>query len=219
MSIRLRISGEYACFTRPEMKVERVSYDVITPSAAVGVLDAIYWKPAIRWFVKKIEVLKPIRFQPFRTNEIKPIAAGRDAAAAYKSGDLRDLGIEIGIKTRTQRTSLLLVDVDYIIEADFIETGKEASNRMKHESIFNRRAENGQCFQQPSLGLRQFTANFQLLEPNAEAPTPIAESRDLGFMLHHIDHETNPRLPAFFRASMENGVINVPRFDSPEVVK
>lgn len=220
MSIKLRISGEYACFTRPEMKVERVSYDVITPSAATGILEAIYWKPAIRWHVRKIHVLKPVRFQSLRTNEVKDVASPSKAAAAHASGYLDGLELDVGSRMqRTQRTSLVLVDVDYVIDAYFTETGKEASNPMKHEAMFQRRAENGQCFQQPSLGLRQFPAHFELLPDSSEAPNPIAESRDLGFMLHHIDHESTPKLPAFFRAIMNDGVIEVPCHDSPEVVK
>lgn len=218
MSIRLRISGEYACFTRPEMKVERVSYDVITPSAATGVLEAIYWKPAIRWHVKRIQVLKPVRFQSLRTNEVKSIGSASKAASARASGYVDDLALDASA-VRTQRTSLILVDVDYIVEAYFTETGKEASNPMKHESIFKRRAENGQCFHQPSLGLRQFPARFELLTETSVSPSPIAETRDLGFMLHHIDHESTPRRPAFFRATMQNGIIEVPQHDAPEVMK
>lgn len=221
MSIRLRISGEYACFTRPEMKVERVSYDVITPSAATGILEAIYWKPAIRWHVKKIEVLKPIRFQSLRTNEVKNVGSQSKAVAAYASGYVDGLALDISDVPlhRTQRTSMILVDVDYIIDAYFTETGKEVSNPMKHEAMFKRRAENGQCFHQPSLGLRQFPARFELLPESIELPAPIAENRDLGFMLHHIDHEYTPKRPAFFRAVMKEGVIEVPRYDAPEIVK
>jgi CRISPR-associated protein Cas5d len=202
------------------MKVERVSYDVITPSAATGILEAIYWKPAIRWHIKKIQVLKPVRFQSLRTNEVKDTASAAKAATAHAAGNLDGLRIETSKHLqRTQRTSLLLVDVDYVIEAFFTETGKEPANPMKHEAMFKRRAEGGQCFHQPSLGMRQFPASFELLSETSETPPPIGESRDLGFMLHHIDHECSPKRPAFFRAIMNDGVIDVPRYDASEVVK
>jgi CRISPR-associated protein Cas5d len=219
MTIKLRVSGEWACFTRPEMKVERVSYDTITPSAAVGVLEAVYWKPAIRWHVKSISVLKPIRFQSFRTNEVDVIGSSANALQGMKKGVVDKLSVSAA-DNRTQRTSLVLADVDYVIEAYFTLTNvNDDMNTAKHASIFNRRASQGQSHHQPSLGLRQFDARFALVEDASQLPKPIQETRDLGFMLHHIDHASQVKQPAFFRAKMVAGVIAVPSLDSPEVVR
>ena len=187
--IRLLVSGDHACFTRPEMKVGRVSYDAITPSAARGMLKAIHWKPTIRWIIEKIHVLKPIRFQSLRRNEIGHKAPAGTIRRAMNAGSLDGLDIVVD-EDRQQRAATLLVNVAYVIEARFELTARAGAedNEGKHLDIFTRRARKAQCFHQPSLGTREFPARFDLLEPDAPAPSAIPESRDLGFMLFDIDH-------------------------------
>jgi CRISPR-associated protein Cas5d len=215
--IRLLVSGDHACFTRPEMKVERVSYDVMTPSAARGILEAIHWKPAIRWIVEAIHVLKPIRFQSIRRNEVAhkaPVGAIRKAMMAES---LEGLALVVEDE-RQQRAATVLVDVAYVIGARFELTDKRGpdDNEGKHLDVFNRRARKGQCFHQPCLGTREFPARFSLLEPGAPLPVAIREDRDLGFMLYDIDH-AGGRSSLFFRARLEEGVIKVPAPGSPEI--
>lgn len=216
--VKLLVSGDFACFTRPEMKVERVSYDVMTPSAARGILEAIHWKPAIRWIVEAIHVLKPIRFQSIRRNEVGhkvPVAVVR---RAEKSGSLRDLGLIVE-EARQQRAATVLVDVAYVVEARFELTEKAGpeDSEGKHLDMFNRRARKGQCFHQPCLGTREFPARFELIEPGAPLPPAIdVPSRDLGFMLYDIDHQAD-RTSLFFRARLEDGVLRVPPPGSPEI--
>lgn len=213
MPVRLHVWGERACFTRPEMKVERVSYDVITPSAARGILEAIHWKPAIRWQVDRIHVLKPIRFQSIRRNEVGAKASASNAASAMKRGDTAGLGIAVD-ENRQQRAALVLVDVAYVIEAHFTMTDKAGSDDTpaKHLSMFNRRAEQGQCFHRPCLGNREFAAEFTLIPEGAALPPCEleADKRDanLGWMLHDIDF-ANGNESRFFRAEMRGGVIDV----------
>ncbi|SFE89448.1 type I-C CRISPR-associated protein Cas5c [Roseivivax sediminis] len=206
--IKLLVRGRNACFTRPEMKVERVSYDVITPSAARGILEAIHWKPAIRWVVDRLHVLRPIRFETIRRNEVaSKIPAGK-ARSAMKSGDLDGLALAVD-EDRQQRAMLCLADVAYGIEAHFEMTGRAGpeDNPGKHAEMFRRRAARGQCFHQPCLGVREFPADFELVEAIPEA---IAEDRDLGWMLHDIDY-ANDRTSVFYRARMEDGMIDVAR--------
>ena len=161
--VRLWVSGDFACFTRPEMKVERVSYDVMTPSAARGILEAIHWKPAIRWIVEAVHVLKPVRFQSIRRNEVGHKAPAASIRQAMKSGDISDLLLLVD-EDRQQRAATVLVDVAYVIEARFEMTAKAgpSDNEGKHLDSFNRRARKGQCFHQPSLGTREFPARFRL---------------------------------------------------------
>jgi CRISPR-associated protein Cas5d len=207
------------------MKVERVSYDVMTPSAARGILEAIHWKPSIKWIVEEIRVLKPIRFQSIRRNEVgakTPVATVRKA---MKAGDLGDLHLLIE-SNRQQRAATVLADVAYVISARFELTPKAdgSDNPGKHLDTFNRRARKGQCFHQPSLGTREFPARFELLEPDAALPAPETETadlgfvmpRDLGFMLYDIDH-AGDRSSLFFRATLDRGVMKVPPPDSPEI--
>jgi len=213
MSVRLHVWGERACFTRPELKVERVSYDVITPSAARGILEAVHWKPAIRWHIDRIHVLRPIRFQSFRRNEVGAKASAANAASAMKRGDTNGLGLIVD-ENRQQRATLALVDVAYVIEAHFTMTDRAGpeDSAAKHISMFNRRAEQGQCFHRPCLGTREFDAEFALLPDGAPLPVydPPLVKRDVdfGWMLHDIDfaHGNTSR---FFRAVMEDGVIDV----------
>ncbi|WP_276931458.1 type I-C CRISPR-associated protein Cas5c [Elstera cyanobacteriorum] len=215
--IRLRVSGKHALFTRPEMKVERVSYDVMTPSAARGILEAIHWKPAITWVIDAIHVLKPIRFQTLRRNEVGHKAPVGKIKTAMNRGSLDGLQI-IADEDRQQRAATLLVDVAYVIEAHFHWTNKRGPEDSdgKHLDTFNRRARKGQCFHQPCLGTREFPADFDLLEPYAPLPETIPDSRDLGFMLWDIDHARG-RASMFFRATLENGVLKVPPPTSLEI--
>lgn len=211
--VRLHAWGERACFTRPEMKVERVSYDVITPSAARGILEAIYWKPAIRWVVDRISVLKPIRFESIRRNEVGHKVPATTITRAMKTGSTEGL-VQVVEDDRQQRAATILKDVGYVIEAHFERTERWGTDESdgKHLDCFNRRADRGQCFHRPCMGVREFPAHFAL--PAAERP--ISETRDLGLMLLDIDFLDNAT-PRFFRARMTEGVIAVPRMDAPEV--
>lgn len=203
--------GELACFTRPEMKVERVSYDVITPSAARGIIEAIYWKPEIRWVVDRLRVLNPIRFTSIRRNEVGKKGSAKAAASAMQSGS-GSLGLYIEDE-RQQRAALLLRDVAYVIHAHFEILGGE-HNEGKHLDAFNRRARTGQCFHRPYLGCREFAADFALIENDLAIPhchPGLAGRHDLGLMLHDIDF-ANGRQPRFFQAVMQDGIIDVPSF-------
>ena len=212
--IKLHCWGEWACFTRPETKVERVSYDVMTPSAARGILEAIYWKPEIRWIIGRIIVLKPIRFTSVRRNEVSDKISEKTAKQAMKSGkgklalyvDDRDI--------RQQRASLVLRDVAYVIEAHFdVVDGPE--NAAKHLDQFCRRARKGQCYTRPYLGCREFATNFRLVENGDALPevdSSLLGNRDLGWMLHDIEFGNKELQPKFFRAMMNNGVVQVPPF-------
>ena len=226
--IILEISGDYALFSRPEMKVERVSYDVITPSAARGVLEAIYWKPQIRWIIDAITVINPIRFTNIRRNEISK-KASTPRAGLVAEGGTDNIGIYVD-ENRQQRASLLLKDVRYIVHAHLhlfdtrMERGgpevpaNEAAG--KHLEMFKRRARKGQAFQQPYLGCREFPARFTLHETNENLPTPdssLSGDKDLGFILHDIEFDQNPNTkavnsttPHFFRPQMANGTFTVP---------
>ena len=218
--IRILVWGERACFTRPEMKVERVSYDVITPSAARGILDAIHWKPAIRWSVDRIHVLKPIRFESIRRNEVGGKLSPASVVKAMKAGSTAGLANYVD-EDRQQRAATVLRDVAYVIEAHFeltIKAGAEDSVG-KHLDIFNRRARKGQCFQMPCMGVREFPAHFKLLEDGDALPAAhesLLPERDLGWMLHDIDFDKQ-MTPRFFRAQMVGGSIDVPPWQSEEV--
>lgn len=218
--IRLKICGERACFTRPEMKIERVSYDVITPSAARGILEAIYWKPAIRWVIDRITVLKPIRFESIRRNEVGGKIPAANITKALKAGSTQGLVTYVD-EDRQQRAATVLRNVAYIVEAHFELTSKAGQDDTegKHLDIFNRRARRGQCFHMPCLGVREFPADFELLEDSSFIPSvddSLLGDKDLGYMLHDIDFQ-NTNTPRFFRAQMKDGVIEVPAFTSAEV--
>ena len=216
--VKLLVSGPRACFTRPEMKAERVSYDALTPSAARGILEAIHWKPAIRWVIDRIHVLQPIRFQSIRRNEVGSKAPAGKIKTAMNRGSLEDLALLVD-EDRQQRASTVLVDVAYVIEAHFERTARAGADDTegKHIEMFNRRAERGQCFHQPCLGTREFAADFRLISDGEPLPKAIGETRDLGFMLWDIDHSRPDRPSLFFRAMLEHGVIAVPRPGSPEI--
>jgi len=206
----LEISGDFACFTRPEMKVERVSYDVITPSAARAVFEAILWKPAIRWHVRRIEVLAPIRWINLRRNEVASVISIRNVQQAMEEGE-GDLAIHIE-DDRQQRAGLFLRDVAYRVHAD-LEVRSDRGDPeppQKFFAMFERRAAAGQCVNQPYLGCREFAARFRLVTDPTSEPPPIGETRDLGWMLHDLDfrNPADPQ-PVFFRAEMHAGSIEV----------
>ncbi|PAW66318.1 MAG: type I-C CRISPR-associated protein Cas5 [Verrucomicrobiia bacterium Tous-C5FEB] len=236
--IHLKVSGDYALFSRPEMKVERVSYDVMTPSAARGILEAIYWKPQIRWIIDEIHVLNPIRFTNIRRNEVSSkiaVKGGTGVNAAMANPEIRPT-MDVA-ENRQQRASLLLKDAAYLIKArvHLFDTrhdrngpevpANEAAG--KHLEIFKRRALKGQAFQQPYFGCREFPVRFELIENEADLPKPhpdflTGQPKDLGFMLHDIEFEQDratkkvkATTPHFFRASMTDGVILVPTLPFP----
>jgi CRISPR-associated protein Cas5d len=213
--VKLHVWGERACFTRPEMKVERVSYDVMTPSAARGILEAIHWKPAILWVIDRIHVLAPIQFQSFRRNEVGTKISAVTAERAMRAGSATELGLVVE-DNRQQRASTLLVNVVYVIEAHFEMTARATADDTpaKHLSMFNRRAASGQCFHRPCLGTREFAANFALIAEGAPLPPSNLPSdqcdRDLGWMLHDIDH-AGDKSSRFFRARLVDGVLDIGR--------
>jgi CRISPR-associated protein Cas5d len=209
-SIKLRVWGERACFTRPEMKVERVSYDVMTPSAARGILEAVHWKPAIRWVVDAIEVLKPIRFESIRRNEVASKIPTNNVSAAMRSGDRNGLRLLVD-DDRQQRAAIILRDVAYVIHAHFEMTPKagDGDNPQKHFEMFTRRAEKGQCFHRPCLGCREFAADFALDDGIREEPQESLKGpKELGWMLDDIDF-ANGMTPKFFLARVVDGLIDV----------
>lgn len=202
-TFRVRARGPMACFTRPELKVERVSYEVMTPSAARGVLEAILWKPAIRWRIERIHVLAPIRFAQIKRNEVNSRLSERGNHSAYFADE-----------DRAQRNTLYLRDVDYVIEAHLELTAKVGpeDNITKFVEMFLRRLEKGQHFHQPYLGCREFAADV-IVAP--EILPPAEESlrlKPLGLILHDIDFENGNR-PRFFDAKIVDGTMEVPRFE------
>lgn len=208
--IRLRVFGDYALFSRPELKVERYSYDVMTPSAARGILDAIYYHPGLRWCVKRIIVEKPIRFTNIRRNEVSKKILASDLFAAA-NGSKKFICIDRG-DAIAQRAASLLRDVSYVIEANFDVIPEKMGaddSADKFYAIFCNRAKRGRCFTQPYLGCREFPASFELITPDSRPPKPIDESRDLGIMLYDIDYSDDTICPMFFHAELIDGVITV----------
>lgn len=209
--IKVKVWGDYACFTRPEMKVERVSYDVITPSAARGILDAIYWKPSIRWVIDGIRVLNEINFDNVRRNEVeKKVVTPSKAAMEGQVVPALHLATQ---ENHQQRATLLLRDVAYVIEAHFEMTGKAGSDdtKEKHYNIALRRLRRGQCYHRPYLGCREFPAFFSLIETDQVPDSFYSDhgKMDLGWMLNDIDFDNN-RTAQFFRTEMIDGYITVP---------
>lgn len=208
----LEVAGPYACFTRPEMKVERVSYDVITPSAARAVFESILWKPAIRWRVTQIEVLHPIRFINLRRNEVSAVVSTRNVQQAMHAGS-GNLALYIEDE-RQQRAGYFLRDVAYRLHAELSLAPGCTEPLMKYTEMFTRRARKGQCVNQPYLGCREFAAQFRLVEAGEQGPAPLPETRALGWLLHDLDF-SNPAdpQPRFFDAKMNDGVVDVPPFE------
>jgi len=207
-SVRLKLKGDFACFTRPEMKGERVSYDIITPSAARGTMEAIYWNPDIRWVVDRIHVLNPIRFFNIRRNELKSTIFYKLVKIARNNGKRP---VERFIEQdRIQRASLILRDVAYVIDAHYALKNRRAKkDALRHREIFNRRVRRGQCFHQPYLGCREFSAVFGPADEISESFSNITGEQDLGWVLHDQDYE-NGMQPVLFHARMVDGVIDVP---------
>lgn len=212
----LEVRGDFACFTRPEMKVERVSYDLITPSAARAVFDAILWKPALRWRIRRIEVLNPVRWISVRRNEVGTVASSRNAQVAMNEGR-GQLALYIEDE-RQQRAGLFLRDVAYRLYADMeLLTAEARANPSKYVAMFNRRAQSGQCVNQPYLGCREFAARFRWIELDADGQPPAHEppslqewDADLGWMLYDLDYR-NPAAPQprFFRAQVRRGALDL----------
>lgn len=206
MSIRIEAWGDYACFSRPEMKTERVSYDVMTPSAARGLIESIYWHPGLRYSIDKIFVLNPIKFTSIRRNEVKSTLLASSALASAKAGTSIALYTPENIQ---QRAAMLLQDVHYVIEAHFDLTDKAApgDNPGKFQDILRRRLNRGQFYSMPYFGCREFAAHFREW-PGGDIPA-LSLTQDLGFMLYDMDY-CNPQdiRPKFFRAKLEHGVLD-----------
>lgn len=203
-TFKVRARGPYACFTRPEFKVERVSYEVMTPSAARGILEAILWKPAIRWRVERIHVLAPIKLMAVKRNEVARKASVESDVARYFADE-----------DRVQRNTLMLRDVDYIIEASFELTAKAGGDDsvQKFVEIFQRRLEKGQCFHMPYLGCREFAAQVEPAPERWEVPKEIRGQRDLGMILHNLDFAADGSgtgRPHFFPARLDDGRVEIP---------
>jgi CRISPR-associated protein Cas5d len=206
----VRVRGQFACFTRPEFKTERFSYEVLTPSAARGILEAVLWKPAIYWHVRQIRILSPVRFVQFKRNEVNSRVATQRAVAASRTG--AQIGDYFADEDRAQRNTVALRDVDYAVEAEIVMTSRAGSddNPTKFDEMFRRRLERGQFHMQPYLGCREFPA---IVEPYVGNPTPLeSESRDLGLMLHDIRYSAARNEAVFFNARLEKGVMEVPEW-------
>lgn len=209
--VRVKVWGDYALFSRPEMKVERCSYDVMTPSAARGILEAVYWHPGMRWVIDAIYIMKPIQFTSVRRNEVKSKISANTVLQVYNGAAKR-----LGISSRdeiVQRASLLLRNVEYIIEAHFemTEQANASDNPGKFKDIIMRRLRRGECFHTPYFGCREFPVKFCLYE-GEEIRTAYEEEeiRDLGYMLYDMDYsDANQIQPMFFRAVMKRGVLDV----------
>lgn len=218
MPICLEVWGDYALFTRPEFKTERCSYDIITPSAARGILESIFWHPGLKYSIDRIHVCSPIRFTNLRRNEVKATVSARSARTVMErgAGDLYLCTTE----NIQQRASMLLRNVHYVIEAHFDMTDRAApgDNPGKFQDILKRRARKGQFYHQPYFGCREFPVNFKLCEHIPDCPGSLKGARDLGWMLWGMDY-TNPEdiQPMFFRAVLRDGVLEVPTLESGEV--
>lgn len=220
MSVLIELWGDYACFSRPEMKVERVSYDVMTPSAARGLIEAIYWHPGMKWVIDKIHVRAPIRFTNIRRNEVKDVVSARKVKTAMEQGQG-----ELYLATPEsiqQRAAMVLRDVHYVIEAHFEMTNKAApgDNPGKFQDIITRRLKRGQFYHQPCFGVREFPANFAPCAEMPPCPTELVGRVDLGWMLLDMDYSDPQDIrPMFFRAVLEDGVLQVPSVTSEEVAR
>lgn len=210
LGVRVKVWGDYALFSRPEMKVERCSYDIITPSAARGILEAIYWHPGMSWKIDSIHVIKPIQFTSIRRNEVKSKISANNVLSVY-NGAKKELFIS-SKEEIVQRASLLLKDVEYVISAHFDLTDKanDSDNPGKFKDIIMRRLRRGECYHTPYFGCREFPANFCLCEEEVHGAYEVVDDKDLGFMLYDMDY-SNPEdiQPMFFRAVMRRGVVDL----------
>ena len=219
MSILVEVWGDYACFSRPEMKVERVSYDVMTPSAARGLLESIYWHPGLMWVIDRIHVCSPIRFTNIRRNEVKDTISLKKAETILKNGGNFYLSTSESIQ---QRAAMVLRDVHYVIEAHFQMTAKASpsDNPGKFRDIMRRRLEKGQFYHQPYFGVREFPANFRPCQTVPPCPESLCGEVDLGWMLLDLDYQDPQNItPKFFRAVLRDGVLEVPSMDAQGVVE
>ena len=216
MPIQVEVWGDYACFTRPEMKTERVSYDVMTPSAARGLLESIYWHPGLRWVIDCIHVCSPIRFTNIRRNEVKEKISAQNVRKVMNTGEV-ELWLATS-KSIQQRAAMVLRDVRYVIEAhfDLTDAAGLGDNAGKFQDIMKRRLERGQCYSMPYFGTREFPAQFRRCTELPPCPEELKGTRDLGWMLWDMDYRDPENItPRFFRASLEDGVLKMP--DSGEV--
>lgn len=204
--LEVRVWGPLACFTRPEMKVERVSYPVMTPSAARGVLESIFWKPEVSWRVVEIVVVSPVRYFSILRNEVN----NRQSVQSARGWEARGHGGYDATADRSQRHTLALRDVDYVIRAEMQLRPHATDDIAKYRDQFRRRVREGRCFSTPYLGCREFAASFA--EPSG-TERPIAESLDIGMMLLQIDYvpgSSGRGTPTFFEAALDNGILRVP---------
>ncbi len=218
MPIKIEVWGDYACFSRPEMKVERVSYDVMTPSAARGLIEAVYWHPGMRWVIDKIHVCAPIRFTNIRRNEVEDVISYKKMEALME-GSTKPSYI-VTSKSIQQRAAMVLRDVHYVIEAHFEMTARAGAgdNPGKFQDIIRRRVEKGQFYHQPCFGTREFIAHFKLCAEMPPCPEELNGTRDLGWMLLDMDYRDPANIkPMFFRATLIDGVLTVPPSDSEGV--
>lgn len=219
MSISVEAWGDFACFSRPELKTERVSYDVMTPSAARGLLESIFWHPGLRWRIDRIHVCAPIRFTNIRRNEVKDIVSARNARTAMETGAEIYLSASDSIQ---QRAALVLRDVHYVIDAHFEMTDRAApsDNPGKFQDMMRRRVERGQFYHAPCFGVREFPARFKSCTQLPPCPEELKGERDLGWMLLDLDYSDPENItPHFFRAVLRDGVLEVPEMGSREVWK
>lgn len=217
MSISVEVWGDYALFSRPEMKTERVSYDVMTPSAARGLLEAVMWHPGMKWVVDRIHVCAPIRFTNIRRNEVKDTVNARNAKAVMERGGELYLATPSSIQ---QRAAMVLRDVHYVIDAHFDMTMRASptDNPGKFQEMTRRRLEKGQFYHQPCFGVREFPASFKLCESPPPCPEELEGERDLGWMLLDLDYSDPANItPHFFRAVLHDGILEVPPMHSMEV--
>ncbi|MEG1491994.1 MAG: type I-C CRISPR-associated protein Cas5c [Oscillospiraceae bacterium] len=210
MSVKVEVWGDYACFSRPELKVERMSYDVMTPSAARGLLEALYWHPGLKWIIDRIYVLSPIKFSNIRRNEVKSKISANNVLRVMNGGT-SPLYINTSDDIQ-QRAATVLRDVHYVIEAHFEMTEKAmpGDNPGKFQDIMRRRLESGQCYHTPCFGVREFPANFRPWEGGEIKTAYPDEETDLGLMLFDLDYTDSENIvPMFFRAKLKNGVLDL----------
>lgn len=211
IGVKVKVWGDYALFSRPELKTERYSYDVMTPSAARGILEAIYWHPGMEWVIDKIYVKKPIQFTSIRRNEVKSKISANNVLSVYNGAQK-----ELFISTKAdivQRASTLLKDVEYVIEAHFEMTqqANDTDNPGKFKDIIMRRLRKGECYHTPYFGCREFPVNFNLCEEEEiHTAYDVMEEKDLGLMLYDMDYSDPENIqPMFFRAVMKRGVLDL----------